>query len=352
MTPERDAIAAPESSMINISAAKRVDSIESPDAAAFLRDVVPHYAPVVLRGLVADWPVVAAGRRGDRALVEYLATLDSGRPVNVFSAPPEQGGRFFYADDMRGLNFGTEQVTLTRLLVALLEMAGEARSPALYAGAAPAAETLVRFATDNPMPLPLPGAEPRIWIGNRSRIATHYDMSDNIACVAAGRRRFLLFPPGQVGNLHVGPLERTPAGQPVSMVDPLAPDLSRYPRFAAAREHMLVAEMMPGDALYIPSLWWHHVTAGAAINVLVNYWSRPAAAGSPLAAMVHALHTIRDLPEGERAAWRDWFDYYVFGMDRLDAAAHLPAHAQGVLGPPSPDRDRMVAAFVRNALSG
>lgn len=345
-------ISAAEPPLTDAAAAEPVAEIAAPDAATFLRDVAPRREPVVLRGLVADWPLVAAGRRGDRALAAYLAALDGGRPVNVFSAPPGQEGRFFYADDLRGLNFGTEQATLTQLLAALLELAGEARPPALYAGAAPAAENLVRFAADNPMPLPLAGAEPRVWVGNRSRIATHYDMSDNVACVAAGRRRFLLFPPGQVGNLHVGPLERTPAGQPVSMVDPLAPDLARHPRFAAAREHMLVADLLPGDAIHIPSLWWHHVTAGAAVNVLVNYWTRPAADGSPLAAMVHAIHAIRDLPDGERAAWRDWFDHYVFGDDRLAAAAHLPAHARGVLGPPSPDRDRLVKAYVDAALFG
>lgn len=331
-------------------AARSVETIDVPDIVTFLRDVVPRYTPVVMRGLVADWPVVAAGKRGDRALGEYLAPLDNGRPISVFSARPEEKGRFFYTPDMRGLNFGTEQVTLTRLLAALLDLASQANPPALYAGAAPTAENLATFAIDNPMPLPLSGAEPRIWIGNRSRIAIHHDMSDNIACVAAGRRQFLLFPPDQVANLYVGPLDRTPAGQPVSMVDPLAPDLVRYPRFQTAIDHMLVADLAPGDAIYIPSLWWHHVTASAPLNVLVNYWSRPAAGGSPLAAMIHALYAIRELPAGERDAWRGLFDHYVFGADMLQAAAYLPDHAQGVLGRPSFERDRLIKAYIHGAL--
>jgi hypothetical protein len=55
-----------------------------------------------------------------------------------------------------------------------------------------------------------------IWIGNRTRIAAHYDLPDNVAVVAAGHRRFTLFPPEQVRNLYVGPVDftRRPAGQP------------------------------------------------------------------------------------------------------------------------------------------
>ena len=34
-----------------------------------------------------------------------------------------------------------------------------------------------------------------LWLGNRTRIAAHYDLPDNLAVVAAGRRRFTVFPP-------------------------------------------------------------------------------------------------------------------------------------------------------------
>ena len=66
--------------------------------------------------------------------------------------------------------------------------------------------------------LPPELARPRIWLGNRSEVSAHFDLSDNIACVVAGRRRFTLFPPDQVANLYVGPLDHTMAGQPASMV--------------------------------------------------------------------------------------------------------------------------------------
>ena len=113
---------------------------------------------------------------------------------------------------------------------------------------------------------------PRIWIGNRSLVSTHFDLSDNIACVVAGRRRFTLFPPEQLPNLYVGPLDHTMAGQPASMVELNAPDFERFPRFREALAAAVTAELEPGDAIYIPTLWWHQIEALAPFNILVNYW--------------------------------------------------------------------------------
>src|SRR5690606_9116329 len=130
----------------------------------------------------------------------------------------------------------------------------------IYAGAVATATHAPRFDAEHPFPLAAgqPRVETRIWLGNATQVATHFDLSDNFAVVALGRRRFTLFPPEATANLYVGPLNVTLAGQPVSMVDPLAPDPERYPRYAAARELALIAELEPGDALFIPTLWWHH----------------------------------------------------------------------------------------------
>lgn len=109
------------------------------------------------------------------------------------------------------------------------------------------------FRQHNPLALGVEEPLASIWIGNRSRIAAHHDVPDNLACVAAGRRRVTLFPPDQIGNLYVGPLDFTPAGQAVSLVDFAEPDLDRFPRFARAMASAQVAELGPGDAVFIPS---------------------------------------------------------------------------------------------------
>lgn len=308
--------------------------------------------PVAIRGLAAAWPAVAAAREGDKAIAAYLSARDTGRPLTVLVAPPEVRGRYFYDEAIRGLNFATQKMPMRTLLDRLLGAREQADAPGLYAGSTPTPDSVASFAAENPLPVDTQGVDPRIWVGNASRIAPHYDMAENIAVVVAGRRRFTLYPPEQIVNLYVGPVERTVAGQPTSMVDPDHPDLGRFPRFAEAQRHAQAADLGLGDAIYIPPMWWHHVRAEGAVNVLVNYWFGQPADRFPFAALMLALHSIRDLPDGERQAWRAWFDHYVFGESARDAAAHLPEHARGVLGPPSPARDAMMTSYVAGMIRG
>jgi len=324
---------------------------ERVDPATFASEIADGYEPVILRRQVADWPAVAAGQQGDEAVARYISSFDCGKPAEVMIGPPAIKGRFFYSEDMRGFNFHREPVPLTALLNELLRVADDPAPHALYAGAGAAPDLLPGWAEANSLPLPAPGATPRIWIGNATQVATHYDVSSNIACVIAGRRTFTLFPPTQIANLYVGPLETTLAGQPTSMVDPLAPDLERYPRYAEAAKHALVAELEPGDALFIPSLWWHHVQAHGPLNVLLNYWWGMEDDVAPFPAMIHALLSIRDVPRAERDTWKAWFDYYIFGDTSAEVVDHLPPNARGVLGPPSPQRTQMMRQYLLRALS-
>lgn len=315
----------------------------SPEAFA---EIAAGYQPIVLRGQVADWPAVAAARGGDAEMARYVAGFDSGNPVELMIGQPDIAGRFFYSDDLRGFNFKRQQVPVAALLDELLRLADVPRPPALYAGAAAAAEHLPGWAAANAADLPLDGTTPRVWIGNSTHVSTHFDTSPNLACVVAGTRRFLLFPPGQVANLYIGPLEVTMAGQPASMVDPDAPDLARYPKFAEALSHARVAELGPGDAIFIPALWWHNVRSRGALTVLVNYWWDRDPQASPFVALAHGLLVLRDLPAAERAAWRGWFDHYVFADDAPRVADHLPEFARGILGPPGAARSARLKSFL------
>ena len=57
------------------------------------------------------------------------------------------------------------------------------------------------------------------------------------------------------------------------MVHVTAPDLDRFPLFEAALELAQEAVLSPGDAIFIPRCWFHHVEALERFNILVNYWS-------------------------------------------------------------------------------
>jgi hypothetical protein len=307
------------------------------DVAKFRNEIMPRDRPAVLKGLVNEWPAVREGRKSPRALCDYIKTFDLGRPVQTAVGPPAIKGRLFYRDDMRGFNFERINETFQIAVERVLAHMNDAEPPALYAGAVSTAEGFPGFARENSLALLDHSIVSRIWAGNAVTAPTHFDMSDNIACVVCGRRRFTFFPPEQLPNLYVGPLEFTPAGQPTSMVKVAAPDLNRYPRYTEALAAAESAELGPGDAVFIPNLWWHNVESLDAFNILVNYWWYDAqrGAGSPFAALVYGLLSIKDLSADRRDAWRRIFDHYVF-QTKGEPAAHLAPEHRGMLGSMTP----------------
>lgn len=291
--------------------------------------------PCVVRGAFAHWPVVQAARQSDESLARYLVSQYNGVHVGLFQLAPAARGRVFYADDtLSGFNFSRHAATLDQVLTGLLRLAEVPEPPALYVGSTTVEAVLPGFLDANAMGLGDRDALVSLWLGNRTRIAAHYDLPDNLAVVAAGRRRFTLFPPEQLHNLYLGPLDPTPAGQPVSLVDFAAPDLARFPRFPLAWEAGECVDLEPGDALFIPSMWFHHVEGLAPVNLLINAWWRqtPDHVDSPLTTLRLALMTLRDLPEKERRVWRHHFEHFIWGADAT-TWAHIPEAARGLLGP-------------------
>jgi len=313
-----------------------MDEYDRPDRAAFDARIRPAGRPAVLRGLAADWPAVRAARRSAEEGVAYLKRFSHPRPVPAIVGDPGIEGRFFYTPDLKALNFTRGTSPLDPFLDRLLRDRASPHPFAIAVQSIPAADLLPGFADENRTELVDPAVAPRLWLGNAIRVATHYDLMENVGVVVAGRRRFTLFPPDQVANLYMGPLELTPAGTPVSLVDPAAPDLARFPRFREAMAVAQTATLAPGDAIYIPFHWWHAVDSLDSVNVFANYWWDPAARGaqgSPYDALLFALYALRSLPEDQRRVWQTMFDHLVFQTGG-DPVAHLPADVQGVLGPP------------------
>jgi len=308
--------------------------------------------PAVLRGLARDWGLVQA--RSMHEAMDYLRGHYNGQPVTYSYGGPEVAGRPFYNAGFTALNCEVRRSPLDDVLEEIARHAGDAQPPTYYVASLQVDTRFPRFREHNDLDFAAHGidAPPSIWIGNRVTASCHYDALNNIACCVVGRRRFTLFPPEQIANLYPGPLEPTPGGQAVSVVDFEAPDFQRHPRFREALASAQATVLDPGDAIFIPSLWWHHVQALEAFNVLVNYWwsSTPAHIPTPLHALYHALWTIRDRPEREKAAWRAIFDYYVFG-DAQRAGAHLPEAARNVLGPVDETLARRMRAMLIGKLN-
>ncbi|MEP3226147.1 MAG: cupin-like domain-containing protein [Parasphingorhabdus sp.] len=319
--------------------------------AIFEQEIRPLGHPVVLRGLAHSWPAVSAAQQSSRDLASYLMQFDAGKEAQTFLAKPEVAGRYFYRGDMRGFNFERRNIAIAKIIEKLLEIASDGDPMGIYAGAGSSADLFPGFGSANKMALLDENVPPLIWIGNAARIAPHFDTSENIAVAVNGERRFTIFPPDQVSNLYIGPLDFTMAGQPASMVDPVAPDLNKFPNFREAMNYALVADLEPGDAIYLPALWWHHVQSFGAFNVLVNYWWGGGENGSGLEALAHGLLSLRDRPAQEKKAWLALFQHYVFSEEASDSIGYLPDHAHGVLGKTSPERNQRIISFLLAGLN-
>ncbi len=303
------------------------------DPAAFQAAVMTHCAPVVLRGAARHWPIVACDDVGAKA--EQILAFDAGKDADLFVGKPEIAGRYGHAgDDAAAFNFAHRAMPFREALRCILDTADVPGHDTLYMGSLTSETYLPGIERLTPLAFLPPMVRPRFWIGHESAIACHYDTMDNVACVVAGKRRFTLYPPDAIHDLYVGPIDRTMAGQPVSLAAASADPDARYPRFAQARHRALVAELEPGDAIYIPKLWWHQVEATSRVNMLVNFWWDGFAAGpdQPYTAMLLAMIAIAERPAGERAAWRAWFDHYVFRPDG-HPLAFLEPEQHGILGP-------------------
>jgi len=303
--------------------------------AEMFRDrIFPQQQPAVMRGLVKNWPAVKEGVKSPRAFCDYVKRFDRGAPVSVLSAPAEVDGRFFYKDDMKSFNFGRSKLAFGDAMTELMAQLDKENPPATYMESALIADCVPDFPGENALDFIPSSAAARIWIGNRLRTQTHYDLYDNVACVVAGQRRFTVFPPDQIENLYMGPFEYTLSGTPVSMTSLEEPDFERFPRFEKALDAALVADLEPGDAIFVPYFWWHHVRSLSRFNVLVSYWwnEAPGNMGSLYNCLLHNVLAIRDLPASQRMAWRAVFDYFVFKTSG-EPMEHLPPHARGTLGP-------------------
>lgn len=308
-------------------------------------------APFVVRGLVAHWPLVQAGLRSARDARAYLLERARDIQFTVSVGLPGHDGRMFY-DPAMAMNFKTARGKLTDIFASIDANEDRADPPSMYLGSLDVPTHFDGVAGENTLDLGARQPIASLWIGTPTRIAAHNDFPDNLACCAVGRRRFTLFPPDQFRGLYLGPIDNTPAGRAVSMVDFHAPDFAAHPDFAEALRHAQVAELEPGDALFIPSMWWHHVEGLSAFNILLNYWWRdtPRFLGQPQDALNHAILSIRDLPPGEKVIWRELFEHYVF-TSTPQSWEHIPQGARGILDPLTAETAGRLRAFLLRTLN-
>nr|WP_245217575.1 cupin-like domain-containing protein [Rheinheimera maricola] len=321
-----------------------VSGVTAENFAAKITDI---YRPAVLRGFANHWPVVQAAKQSDSAAARLLQQHSKDTPQALLQLPASINGRLFYNDTLTGMNFSGRQTRMNAAIEQMLQ--GRHDSERYCIQCVSVAANFSDLSLDNPL---LPAdTKAFVWLGNSVTVPAHFDEASNIAVVVAGKRRFTLFPPEQVANLYIGPLDLTPAGQPVSMVNMLAPDLIAHPNYPKAYAVALSVELEPGDAIYIPTPWWHHVQSLSAFNALVNYWwSDTYVAGAlPFPMLLHGLLSLKHMPVAQQQAWQQLLRHYLLA-ENGDPAAHLPQHAKGILGEMTPQLAHGIHQWLANQL--
>ncbi|XP_036398847.1 bifunctional peptidase and (3S)-lysyl hydroxylase JMJD7 isoform X1 [Megalops cyprinoides] len=125
------------------------------------------------------------------------------------------------------------------------------------------------------------------WLGEASAVTSmHKDHYENLYCVISGEKQFILIPPSdrpfipyelfQPATYHQredGTFEMVDEVYaekvPWIPVDPLRPDVERYPQYQLAQP--LHCTVRAGEMLYLPSLWFHHVRQSHGC-IAVNFW--------------------------------------------------------------------------------
>ncbi|WP_232824739.1 cupin-like domain-containing protein [Algibacillus agarilyticus] len=291
--------------------------------------------PFILKGFCAQWPLVKIGKKSAQAASDYLQQHNAGLPLKASYLEPAAEGRVYYNHDMSGFNFINKTLPLRDVLTDLWQQSTADTPQGIYMSSTNVAVNFADLLPQISVTHIPKNALINLWLGNQTRIAAHYDVAQNFACCLVGRRRFTLFPPDQVANLYPGPINFAPGGQAISTVDFNNPDLNQHPNFTNALASAQVAELEAGDALILPSMWWHHVEGLDDFNVLLTHWWQKAEAhlGRPTTALLNAILSIRDLPREQREAWRHLFEHYIFNHSS-DSTQHIPEAAQSILKSP------------------
>lgn len=307
------------------------------------------YQPFVIRRVAKDWPIVTASDDAFRYLQTQARESDSEiENVRLTRVPKSSQKKMFYREDMRAMNFGIAELSLKNCFARMERKIDDAD----YAvQSTPLSKLFKSMLKQHHTHLLDSFRKPLIWFGHGLKIAAHFDEADNLAIVGAGKRRFTLFPPEQIANLYVGPIDHTPAGQAVSLVDINEPDLNRFPNYVYAYENALSVELNAGDGIFIPTPWWHHVEALSKFNVLLNYWwsDRRVSTATPVVALLHAIQSFNTMESNRKEAWKTLLGHYLGEPEKV--RGHIPEHAQGILSDMDIDLIKNLDAYIKQELN-
>jgi len=224
-----------------------VPRIQRPDVADFRRRFEVPRQPVVITGAIDHWKAI--GRWSPDYFAEHLG--NERLPVSICEEEPPEGGPVPPELLMKS--------KIVKMLIKdyLAEMASGSRKT--YVPGMPLKSNMPMLLDDiDTPPYREEGstASPRIWFGSRVIGPLHYDPTNNLHGIVYGGKRFLLFHPKQLSLLYPSSMFSTIPQMSQASIN--QPDYARFPRLRKAAP--LIADLAPGDLLFLPAGWWHQVT--------------------------------------------------------------------------------------------
>jgi len=226
---------------------KSVDEVELPSIETFNKCYFTPQIPVKLKGCMAHWPAIKKWLD-----IDYLLDVAGDRTV-----PVEIGSHYADEDWSQKLmtlkefikkhylseNADVGYLAQHNLFDQISELKEDIRIPEYCCCSSNYDES----------------TEPDInaWFGPQGTVSPlHQDPKNNILAQGYGTKQLFLFSPKDTEYLY--PHDEKMLSN-TAQVDPLKPDNTRFPNFKKAQMYKCLLE--PGEMLFIPVKWWHHVSA-------------------------------------------------------------------------------------------
>lgn len=240
-----------------------IPRVHRPSPELFLSEFVARQKPVILTGIVDEWPAL------QRWTPEYLREKLGALTVKVrrstdgfFTGDPEKGFDGLI-DEMNFADYsdfatGAKSIPGKRLylqlqpLMELRPIVDDVRIPDVLKGQHLMAKGFWYGPGDNVSPL-------------------HFDPDPGILVQLRGRKKFWMVSPTQVDRIYPNPLF-----SPISTISQLDLEKPDFERFPLAKDVIAYeGTIEPGEAMFIPPTWWHQVRS-LDLTLSVNFFfSRP-----------------------------------------------------------------------------
>jgi ribosomal protein L16 Arg81 hydroxylase len=218
--------------------------------------------PVLVKDGLQDWPAMerwspaSIGHLAPNGLVDLLVSLKGSFRTQPDRSPIDANNQLRFANVK--LSHAAEQI-----------VDSEPSQTKYYISQQSIILKLPELLPDLRCWWPIEGSVVNLWFGSSGIITPlHFDKRSNLFAQVYGTKRLTLFAPDQSQYLYPYPADS--ALPHISHVDVEDPNWRRHPDFALAERSVLTIK--PGEMLFLPALWWHHVES-LSISISVNQWT-------------------------------------------------------------------------------